>query len=213
VGRSIDRDAIFLSASVPAEDRHPRYFKTADVVGIRDAVRGLAGEVLRRHTLVFGGHPAISPLILTVAQRLGAIKRVRIYQSELFRSVVPKESVAFPNIVWTKAFKGDRERSLRGMRDEMIRSATFTAGVFIGGMDGVEHEFDMFAAIHPTASVYPVASTGAAASLIFKRHLASLEVSTRDALAHETTYGAMFRRLLNLRSAKERRRSPRQPKR
>lgn len=37
---------IFLSASVPLEERDPKYFKTADVIAIRDSVIALASAVL-----------------------------------------------------------------------------------------------------------------------------------------------------------------------
>jgi hypothetical protein len=37
---------VFLSASVPLPNRHPRFFETADVLGIREAVKALADVVL-----------------------------------------------------------------------------------------------------------------------------------------------------------------------
>jgi SLOG cluster3 family len=55
---------IFLSASVPLPSRNPLYFDTADVIAIRDAVRALTMVVVEQHVqLVFGGHPAITPMI------------------------------------------------------------------------------------------------------------------------------------------------------
>jgi hypothetical protein len=55
---------IFLSASVPLPSRHREYFDTADVIAIRDAVRALTIVVVEQHgQLVFGVHPAITPMI------------------------------------------------------------------------------------------------------------------------------------------------------
>ena len=43
---------IFLSASIPLEERNPKYFETADIIAIRDAVIALTTIVLPRHKLV-----------------------------------------------------------------------------------------------------------------------------------------------------------------
>jgi hypothetical protein len=185
-----------MSASIPSEERNPIYFASADVVAIREAVQNLAVTVLTEGTLVFGGHPAISPLILMVAQRLDAVRRVRIYQSKYFSSVVPRESIAFPHIVWTSAAGEDREQSLLVMREKMIRERRFSAGVFIGGMEGVEREYEVFTKTHPNVPTYPIASTGAAARILFEAGFGPADQVDREALVKDTAYGALFRRLL-----------------
>ena len=80
------------------------------------------------------------------------------------------------------------------MRTKMLKSENFYAGVFIGGMEGVEEEYEMFCKLHPNALVIPVASTGAAALLIYQRkdrHFSSdLEI--------DLAYPSLFRRLLKL---------------
>jgi len=58
---------VFLSASVPDPSRHAAYFQTARPARIREAVTQLARVVLPHGLLVFGGHPAISPLVLKEA--------------------------------------------------------------------------------------------------------------------------------------------------
>jgi hypothetical protein len=204
MGRQVDRRPVFLSASIPAEDRNPKYFTTADVVAIRDAVRALASTVLPTGLLVFGGHPAISPLVLMVARRLKAVGRVRIYQSAFFRSVVPRESVAFPNIVWTKSLHSAREDSLLLMRKEMLQSERFVAGVFIGGMEGVEQEFELFRQTHPGSPAYPIASTGAAAAMIFGRGEGPVGSIDRAELSTETAYRDLFRRILERKPTRQR---------
>ena len=46
------------------------------------------------------------------------------------------------------------------MRKEMINSQPFAAGIFIGGMDGLKEEWDLFQQTHPHVPAFPVASTG-----------------------------------------------------
>lgn len=55
---------VFLSASVPLPSRNRAYFDTADVIAIRDAIRALTMVIIEEDIqLVFGGHPAITPMI------------------------------------------------------------------------------------------------------------------------------------------------------
>ena len=62
---------IFLSASIPLKERHPRYYDTADIVAIRDAVISLASVVLPKHRLIWGGHSSITPIIYYVMEKFG----------------------------------------------------------------------------------------------------------------------------------------------
>jgi hypothetical protein len=164
-------------------------------MAIRESVVALARVALARGTLVFGGHPAISPLILMVATQLGAVARVKIHQSSFFRKLVPVESLAFPHIEWTSAGV-DRERSLLSMRKRMLTGHNFSSAVFIGGMEGVEEEHRLFRSIHPQLPAYPVASTGAAARLIFDAHPAEpADKTIRAMLGVDLVYDAVFRAL------------------
>lgn len=63
-------------------------------------------------------------------------------------------------------------------------------------MEGVEAEFEMFRQRHPHASVLPVASTGAAAAILYERERRSLNLSS--ALAEAYAYPSLFRSLLKL---------------
>ncbi|MFH7375956.1 hypothetical protein RA263_28030, partial [Pseudomonas syringae pv. tagetis] len=63
--------AIFLSASVPDGRGENRYAQTADTVAIATAVGALVHVVLGRRRLVWGGHPAITPMVYAVAEGLG----------------------------------------------------------------------------------------------------------------------------------------------
>ena len=49
---------IFLSASIPLQERDPEYIETADIIAIRDAVIALTTVVLPSHRLIWGGHPS-----------------------------------------------------------------------------------------------------------------------------------------------------------
>jgi hypothetical protein len=188
----------FLSASVPDPTMDVRYIDTADVTAIREAVIALAAAVFRRGRLVFGGHPAISPLVLLVARNLGVEAKVRIYQSEYFRARIPPESAGFPDLVWTPAQHEDRSASLAIMRERMVGEGPFEAAVFIGGMEGVEDEFELFRSRWPRTAAFPIATTGAAAKILLARHSQSLPGVTeqrRGELERDSVYGALFSRL------------------
>ena len=90
---------VFLSASYPSEDRNPRYCKGTDVRTISNAVVELVRAVFEVNgSLVFGGHPTISPLVLQIAESMeiplgqGDAPRLRIYQSAVFRGRAPQAS-------------------------------------------------------------------------------------------------------------------------
>ncbi|MHC2282157.1 hypothetical protein ACVME8_008800 [Bradyrhizobium diazoefficiens] len=187
-------DAIFLSASVPDPERHPKYHVTSDVTAIRDAIRALATVVLPCARLVWGGHPAITPLVRVMVEGMGIMgsDRVRLFQSRFFRGKMPKDNAAFERVIQVPAVKGDRAASLERMRRQMIGSEQFIAGVFIGGMEGVEDEYRLFRAEHPSAKALPIASTGAAALIIYEQERGSLP---QDLLV-DLAYPTMFRRLL-----------------
>jgi len=192
-------NAVFLSASVPDPRRDPRYHATADLVAIRDAVRALATVVLPHAALHWGGHPAITPLIRVVAESMGVTgpNRIRLFQSAWFSDKLPDDNAAFQTYELTN--RGNTEEaSLEIMRFKMLDSAPFRAGVFIGGMEGVEAEFDLFRRRHPQAKLLPIASTGGAALHTFRDHQQALDLPTE--LLSQYAYPSLFRRLLNLSS-------------
>ncbi len=188
-----------LSASIPDPRRDPRYYATSDLTAIRDAVTAVSTIALKRGELVFGGHPAISPLVLLVASALGATDRVRIFQSEYFRDDIPPESAAFRGLVWTPRIGADREASLLEMRKAMIGTGVFAAAFFIGGMEGVEEEFALFRERWPGVPAYPIASTGAAAARLLDRWATSLPFISKahaQELRDDVVYTALVERLL-----------------
>ena len=184
---------IFLSASIPLPERDPKYIETADVIAIRDSVLALTSVILPKYRLVWGGHPSITALIAHVLRHSDqeANQHVTLYQTKFFEKFFPLENETVAHVVLTPDL-GDRDASLLEMRLQMIRDNKFCAAFFIGGMNGVEDEFKMFTKYHPETKVFPIASTGAAAKLIYDA--ASGKFDKR--LLTELTYTSLFKELL-----------------
>lgn len=184
---------IFLSASIPDEKRNEIYFKTADVIAIRDSIRALATVVIPNSRLIWGGHPAITPLIRYVMEKMEYNIRdhVTLYQSGFFRKVFPDDNFSFEDVRITNE-NYDLKSSLADMRQEMIVKNEYKAGIFIGGMEGVDDEFAMFREAQPNALILPVASTGAAAKIIYDR----LEQKPDVRLVNDYAYMTLFKYLL-----------------
>lgn len=212
---------IFLSASIPLPERHPKYYETADMIAIRDAVIALTSIALPQHRIIWGGHPSITPLIYYVIERLiiNNLKRdnwevelseeerelfnrelkkqiqehVILYQSIYFKDRFPEDNGKFENIVFTENI-GDIPSSVQHMRYRMLTENKFDAAVFIGGMDGIEVEFNMFREFHPHALLLPVASTGAATEIVYNNFLPDQYKNER--LVKDYGYMSLFQKLL-----------------
>jgi hypothetical protein len=185
---------VFLSASVPLPGRDERFLRTCDVIAVREAIKGLVEVVAQQGTLVFGGHPAITPMIALLMRAYGAEakKRVVLYQSEYFSKRLPRENDEFIDLRLIPAQAKSRKRSLAQMRKRMIDDTAFDAAVFIGGMEGVLEEYVLFKERHPNARLWPIASTGAAAREIFVAE----GRPQADLLLSEMTYATLFRELV-----------------
>lgn len=159
---------IFLSASVPSIKRDPSFYDSADIIAIRDSVIALSTVVIPNSRLIWGGHPAITPLVNYVIQKMNVNvkEHITLYQSLFFEEHFPPENEFIENVRITEKGK-DRDESLAYMRFKMFTENNFSAGIFIGGMEGVLEEYDMFCNFHPRALILPIASTGAAAKMIF----------------------------------------------
>ena len=92
--------SIFLSASVPLPHRDTKYQETADVVAIRDSIRAVVNVVVPRGQIVFGGHPATTPLIRQLVRGMtpNARKQVILYQSLFFKTQFPSEVSEFEEV-------------------------------------------------------------------------------------------------------------------
>lgn len=185
---------VFLSASIPYPERDKKYYDTADIVSIRDAVRAFATVVIPKAHLVWGGHPSITPLICFVLDKMNVDlnKHVTLYQSLFFEEYFPPDNFAFENIVLTEK-KNNRDESLELMRSKLINENDFKVGIFIGGMEGINDEYLMFKERHPNALILPIASTGAAAKILYESQPESYDIR----LKNDYAYMALFRDLLH----------------
>lgn len=187
---------IFLSASIPLPERDAKYIDTADIIAIRDAVIALSTVVLPHHRIIWGGHPSITPLIYFVMKKLdlNIQEHVTIYQSRLFEKFFPDDNNKFKNIVLTDAVENDRDKSLYHMRERMLSESDFSAAVFIGGMDGIEVEYQMFKEKYPNALMLPIASTGAATKIVYDTIL--LDEQKHERFVKDYGYMSLFQKYL-----------------
>ncbi len=190
---------LFLSASIPLPTRHRVYFDTADILAIRDAIRALTIVIIEQEVeLVFGGHPAITPMIrLQVAQTGVPVgEHIVMYQSRFFEHKFPPDNVAFERIELVDAVPNDRDASLRVMREAMLEGE-FLGAFFIGGMEGVEEEYVMFSQLQPGLLAFPIASTGAAAAQLFESNpeLQRDYPELRDEISYLTLMRDLFAKL------------------
>ncbi len=201
LGRLKVTESIFLSASVPDPVRGAEYAATADTVAITAAVCSLVHVCLGRRQLVWGGHPAITPMIWTVAQEVGVDygSWVQLYQSRHFTDEFPEDNERFQNVTYSPAVGDDREKSLEAMRTQMFSENTFKAAVFIGGMAGILREFELLRELQPETTIVPVVSTGGAALEVAKQ-IGPLSPDLQD----DRDYIALFHRHLLISVREER---------
>lgn len=187
---------IFLSASIPSAARDPKYYETADVIAIRDAVLAITTVLLSNDSrLIWGGHPSITRLVAQVLRHYGEIanEHVTLYQSRYFEQFFPLENEEVAHIVITDN-KGNRRDSLLEMREHMLGDNNYDAAFFVGGMEGVMDEYLLFKEFHPDAKIFPIASTGAAAKFIYDENPSIYN----PRLETELTYTSLIKELLNL---------------
>ena len=103
----------------------------------------------------------------------------------------PKENKDVERVVITEALE-DMGKSLELMRRKMIVENDFVAAVFIGGMNGVEEEYKMFVENHPNAKVIPVASTGAAALILYESNKDRFDERLKTDLAYSSLFKDML---------------------
>lgn len=166
---------VFIGASIPDANR---WTGSYDPYAITDAVVATARCILASGgRIVSGAHPTIAPLLLYVAAE-GAVRsvpQVTIYQSELYRDILPDavrhfESSRVGRVTHTTAVAGDTpnpgasEASLLKMRTQMLCDEPVSAAVFIGGMDGIKVERDLFEQLLPDRPWYAIKQPGGCAA-------------------------------------------------
>lgn len=193
------RKNIFLSASIPLPERDPKFINSADISAIRDSVNALTKYVIPKAHLIWGGHPSITPLIKYTLEQLeyDVKDHVTLYQSRLFEKIFPKDNDSFANIKLIDCVNNDREESLLAMRNKMLsKDQNFIAGIFIGGMEGIETEMLIFKENHPNALILPIASTGAGALEIYHKYPSYYPSNFKDELKNNYAYLSLFTKLL-----------------
>jgi hypothetical protein len=188
---------IFLSASIPVEQSGDIYFESADITAIRDCIRALAKVVIPRSHLIWGGHPAITPMIryILMSMNKNANEHVTLYQSAHFEHEFIPENKDIEKIVITDSGV-DEKNSLQIMRESMIIGNKYKAGVFIGGMKGVILEYEMFKLYHPEVPVFPIASTGGAAKILYEQYLFHDQRLVND-FAYMALFRSLFKKLID----------------
>lgn len=160
---------IFLSASVPEHGRG-NFYETADPFLIQFAVRELITVCLGRRRVVWGGHPSITPMVHAVCRDFGLDVEapVLLYQSTYFKNRFPEDNQYFETIL-VDGVKMDRAESLALLRTTML-SRPLEAAIFIGGMEGIFHEHEIFRSMHgPDATVLALGAPGGAAKQLAQR--------------------------------------------
>ncbi len=179
--------AIFLSAGVP--DPSAKHFMgEGDTAAISALVSALLYVALGRRPIVWGGHPAITPMVWAYAEALGVdySKWVTLYQTDFFEADFPEENEHFKNVVVTRAVDADRERSLEAMRRRMLSESEFEAAVFAGGMGGIFDEYRLVQELAGGAKILPIVSTGGAAAALGR------ELNAPNDFADELDYVALL---------------------
>jgi hypothetical protein len=179
--------AIFLSAGVP-DPSSKHFMGDGDTAAISALVSALLYVALGRRPIVWGGHPAITPMVWTYAEALSIdySKWVTLYQTSFFKEDFPEENERFKNVVVTEAVAGDRERSLETMRRRMLRESTFEAAIFAGGMGGIFDEYYLVKELAGSAKILPIISTGGAAASLGR------ELKAHDDFSDELDYVSLL---------------------
>lgn len=179
--------SIFLSAGVP--DPSAKHFMgEGDTAAISALVSALLFVALGRRPIVWGGHPAITPMVWAYAEALNVDygKWVTLYQSAFFKADFPEENARFGNVIVTETVQGDREQSLETMRRRMLSESSFEAAVFAGGMRGIFDEYQLVKELAAQATILPIVSTGGAAAAL------GAEIGASRDLSEELDYVALL---------------------
>lgn len=200
---------IFLSASVPDPDA-THFIGDADSVAITSAVSALTYLALGRKKIVWGGHPAITPMVASVAQSLETdyTEWTLLYQSLHWHGDMPNENDDFPNIRFT-AEGVDMQNSLSIMRNKMFSENEFDCAIFIGGMGGILDEYKLLRELQPGVPCYPIASTGGAAKELLQ-HFDETGISS-ERLNFDLDYVPLFREITGISLDTQRSRMPKYP--
>lgn len=173
--RRVRQNDAYMAAAAPEET-------------IRSAVVLLTRDILRRGMrLVFGAQPAIGAMVLSIGRDVVPEDerdqpRILIFQSGYFEGQLPGSTLDLAAwetglLVFTPEVPADqqpnevqrRDDSLKRMRELMVCVPNLCAGIFIGGMEGVEEEAVLFRRHNAGKPMFPLVSTGSAARLLYQK--------------------------------------------
>lgn len=223
VGRSLRGKTIFLSASIPKPEREKQYSRVPNAAfEIEQAVISLARAVFSEGgRLLFGGHPAISPLVAMVVgeyrePRLSEsfeerhFAPVEIFQSRAFEGYLPDETLlmyrlGYASITWVEAVGGETynptfqddespcPQSMERMRARMLDQGNPDGMVCIGGMEGVEVEVKLMLDRRPHRPIYVLERTGGAAGMLRDLHPNNLRMIDTEVISRVGEFEANLR--------------------
>lgn len=185
--RPLLKKRVFLSAAMPSDPDDvdlARTTLTPFVVSLAQALVELGA------TLVFGGHPSITPVVHRAIAEIGGTKKghVELHQAKAWQadrvslSQAVREGPLFHKVHWHGSGTSLTD-DVATMRDRMI-VAGLDAGVFVGGKTtgfigpkpGIMDEHERFAAACPDKTMFVVGLAGGAARRIPSDGLAVSEV-------------------------------------
>jgi DNA-binding NtrC family response regulator len=168
---------VMLSASLPQN-----LVGTSRAQELLDIIVAMVGGVLSANgTLVFGGHPSVTPLVHRVARSFSfKDPKVRLFQLRRFQKDLPNEVYddgVFGKVVWVGSESddtSDREKDLAEMREEMAKVSR--AAIFLGGkteqnygrIPGIRDEYQRFINHHKEGPAYLLGGLGGEALRIIQ---------------------------------------------
>lgn len=201
---------ILLSGSVPNADRkipnHNDGLKYIDLLSqiqaqaINDSIGGLTAAIINWNgRLVFGGHPAVTPLVAQYAaaaldasndEKSDPLRRkydsppIMVFQAKAFLGELVEEAKELqkenyaefswhgPSLEEQPDERKARIEGVKELREAMITRKELIAMFVIGGMDGVQEEARLFSRQwNGSKPIYVLTETGAAAELIGRQPL------------------------------------------
>lgn len=196
---------VFLSAGVPEKGWRDAPFQRHEIVqAVIATARGILGA---GGSLLFGGHPLITPLVFDLANELlktdERMPRVVLYQSTYFADALPETVWTFRQKSWcivedipSEDGPDGRDRSLEKMRDAMLApTVPITAGIFIGGKPGIRLEYDLFRMRFPTAACFPMHRPGGTTAQL---DAANVSDDILADLVHSAAYVHLTRRIVEV---------------
>ena len=216
---SSDRDSRYFETTDPDE-------LTQAIVSLARATFAADGRLL------FGGHPSVSPLVMMIAdeylpadpeERLPLVESrgfpVVIYQSAAFRPWISEATermqrlnlgeITFTPLAPDETLAGVTApspllfpASLDLMRREMMARPRLAGAVFVGGMEGIKAEAELFQKLHGDLPAYFVGAPGGAAREILETsiwHAREYSVNDLPWLEEQLTareYPALMQRIV-----------------